>query len=156
MSAKNRLAFTKIYGTVIVYLIFMRVIIISGDQKIIQAMKKIDSSNGLQIIFYNKAKDPLDVVINATEVKSGLVVLDDDYLKPNSVKILKYLKKLDSNLATIFLTSDTSIQLGREITKIGTKYYAIKPITEIDLINLIKSIAQLRAKVNLFKTKQEK
>lgn len=133
----------------------MRVIIISDDQKIIQAMKKIDSSNGLQIIFYNKAKDPLDVVINATEVKSGLVVLDDDYLKPNSVKILKYLKKLDSNLATIFLTSDTSIQLGRDISKVGTKYYAIKPISENDLIKLIKSIARLRAKINLLKKKQE-
>lgn len=134
----------------------VRVLIISDDEFIIKAIKAAGADAGVQIKIYNKTNDPIEIVFDVMEKKPGVVVLDDDYLKPNSMKILKSVKKFDKNLATIFLTSDTSIQLGREITKIGTKYYAIKPITEIDLINLIKSIAQLRAKVNLFKTKQEK
>lgn len=134
----------------------VNVLIVSVDEFIVKAIKTAEPDIGLNINIYKKTNEPIELVFDVVEKKPGVVVLDDDYLKPNSIKILKSIKKFDKNLATIFLTSDTSIRLGREVTIVGTKYYGIKPITEIDLINLIKSIAQLRAKVNLFKTKQEK
>ncbi|MCB0749830.1 MAG: hypothetical protein KDC90_20415, partial [Ignavibacteriae bacterium] len=59
---------------------------------------------------------------------------------PNSVKILESIKKVNSKLAIIFITSDTSIELGRKINNIGVKYYLMKPISEDNLKEFVRSV----------------
>ena len=109
------------YGTLLVLVLLMKVNmqVISEDESIIQAIKAAKPDMELLINIYNKTSDPIDIVLYMMERKPGVVVLDDDYLKPYSAKILKSIKQFSNNIKIIFLTSDYSIDLGREISPFG-------------------------------------
>ena len=129
------------YGTVLALGLLMKVNVqvISVDESIIQAIKATEPDMELLINIYNKTSDPIDIVLYMMERKPGVVVLDDDYLKPYSAKILKSIKQISKNVKIIFLTSDNSVDLGREISQIGIYFYAIKPLTKDEILDLIKS-----------------
>lgn len=93
---------------------------------------------------YNKSYDPLDVISFVYSHSPALLFLDDDVLKPNSAKILKSIKQISKKIAIIFITSDNSINLGREITPIGVYFYGIKPISKDEILDLIKSVKEKR------------
>ena len=129
------------YGTVLVLVLLMKVNVqvISEDESIIQTIKAAELE--LLINICNNTSDPIEVVLCMMDRKPSVVVLDDDYLKPYSAKILKSIKQISENIKIIFLTSDNSVDLGREISQIGIYFYAIKPLTKDEILDLIKSVS---------------
>ena len=53
------------------------------------------------------------------------------------------LKKVNPGLKIIFFTSDSSLELGREISPLGVLYYGLKPISELEIKSLVESINKL-------------
>ena len=72
--------------------------------------------------------------------KPGLLILDDDSLEPNTVDVLRSIKKLCKNTSIVFFTSNDSVELGRQISPLGLLYYGIKPIVKKDFIDVLKAI----------------
>ncbi len=66
--------------------------------------------------------------------------MDDDFISPNSVRLLETLRKSHPKTAIIFITSNTSLELGRTINTIGVNFYLMKPFTENEFIVRIQSI----------------
>ena len=115
-------------------------LIISKDSSLTEALN--NTANIMQCEYYNfsNSTDPLDIASEIFSINPSLLILDDDFTLPNSAKLLESLKKVNSKLQIIFITSDTGLELGRKINKIGVKYYLIKPIEKSSLIEFIKSV----------------
>ena len=115
-------------------------LIISKDNSLTKALN--NTADIMQCEFYNfsNSTDSLDIASEIFSINPSLLIIDDDFTAPNSAKLLESIKKVNSKLQIIFITSDTGLELGRKINKIGVKYYLIKPIERESLNEFIKSI----------------
>lgn len=121
----------------------MRLLILSEDINLITGIEKLSKDNGDEIIKYTESLDPLDIMSSVCTLSPMVVFADDDYLKPNTAHILKSIKKVNKGIHVVFFTSDSSIELGREISPLGIHFYGIKPIPSSILTNLIDSLTNL-------------
>ena len=119
----------------------MQILLITEDSLLLSSLSDLSITELGEIKLYKKAYDPLEVISSVHAVSPTLLILDDDILKPNSAKILKSIKQISKNVEIIFLTSDNSVDLGREISPIGIYFYGIKPISKDEILNLIKSVS---------------
>lgn len=117
-----------------------KILFISTDQELSNSLEKFAGELGCGYENFNSSNDPLDIISEVLTANTSLLVLDDDFLNPESAKILESVKKVKSKLPVLFFTSNTSIQLGREINGIGVKFYLIKPVVEENLREFIKSV----------------
>lgn len=118
----------------------MQILAITEDISLLNSLTDLNISEIGKIKLYKKSYDPLEVISSVHSLSPTLLIFDDDILKPNSAKILKSIKQISKNVVIIFLTSDNSVDLGREISPMGVYYYGIKPISEREILNLIKSV----------------
>jgi len=124
----------------------MRTILVSNDNDLLSIVEKSGLDLKQQIKTYNESKDPLDVMSMVCEANPSLLILDDDFLAPNSVHFLKSIRKVNRSLDIIFCTSDTSIDLGKEVSQLGIQYYAIKPFDEGELQDSFKAVLETHKK----------
>lgn len=110
------------------------------------AQSKNEVSDYIQI--YSGAKNSLDILSSFVSTNASLIIIDDDYTSPHSVHLLESVRKVRKEQKIIFLTSDNSIGLGKDISSLGVQYYAIKPITGTELIDSIKSILKIETNLN--------
>lgn len=92
------------------------------------------------IVIYSQNNDPLEIMSDVCTLNPSILILDDDFTRSNSTQLLSSIKKVNKKLSIIFITSDDSIELGRQISPIGIQYYSIKPVLQNSLIDSIKSI----------------
>lgn len=118
----------------------MQILAITEDISLLNSLTDLNISEIGKIKLYKKSYDPLEVISSVHSLSPTLLIFDDDILKPNSAKILKSIKQISKNVVIIFFTSDNSVDLGREISPMGVYYYGIKPISEREILNLIKSV----------------
>jgi len=117
-----------------------KLLVISSDDEMVNSLNGFSGEIDCECIIYNHSNDPLDIVSEAISKNPTLLLLDDDFIAPNSAKVLESFKKLNPKLPIIFITSDLSIKLGRTINNIGVKFYLIKPIETENLKEFIKSV----------------
>jgi DNA-binding NarL/FixJ family response regulator len=91
-------------------------------------------------VLFNHNNDPLEVISQIFSTHPSILILDDDFLSPSTVRLLESVRKVDTKLPIIILTSNNRLELGRSINNIGVRYYLIKPISEEDLKEYIQSI----------------
>ena len=118
----------------------IKVLLISVDQTIKFFTEKNYSNPEYQFITFSSTTDPLDIMSQVCTVNPSILILDDDFINPNSIHLLKSIKKVNPKLSIIFITSNTSLKLGREINSIGVKFYLMKPISEENFKHFLKSV----------------
>ncbi len=128
----------------------MKIITISNDQSLIKLIDKPEVKGPNQLIVYNKSNDLLDVVSFIHTNYPSILIVDDDFLKPNSAHLLKNVKKLNPDLAIVFITSDTGIELGKEVSQVGIFFYGLKPLSENELEDSIRSISKLKTTITQY------
>lgn len=122
----------------------MKILVISKDQNLIDHIKETDMFSSEIITVYNESNDPLDVMSFAIQSHPSLMIIDDDFLKPVSARIISSIKNVLTKVSTIFVTSDESYELGREISPLGIQYYAVKPVDVNDMKDLIASLTKIK------------
>ncbi len=118
----------------------MQILLITEDSLLLSSISDLNITELGEIKLHERSYDPLEVISSVHSISPTLLILDDDILKPNSAKILKSIKQISKNVEIIFLTSDNSVDLGREISPIGVYFYGIKPISKDEILDLIKSV----------------
>ena len=121
----------------------MKLLLISIDPILSEIVEKAAKKNNFELIVINEKTDPLDVLSSICSMHPNLVILDDDLLQPHAGNILKSVKKVNKKVAIIFVTSNDSIELGREISNLGVQFYGLKPLSENELNDLLESIPNL-------------
>ena len=120
--------------------------LITKDQNLTQMVRTSSTVEGAELVFYNDTKDPLDVMSAICSQNPSLLLIDDDFLSPDTAHILRSVKKINPNIDLIFTTSDTSLDLGKEVSQLGIHYYAIKPLEVSELHDSLKSVMDLITK----------
>jgi two-component SAPR family response regulator len=122
----------------------MKILLISGDSNLIDNMFKTEVVPSENMVVFNESNDPLDVMSFIIHNHPSLMIIDDDYLRPVSGRIISSIKNILPKVSTIFITSDESYELGREISPLGLQYYAIKPVDVNDLKDVISSLTKVK------------
>ena len=124
----------------------MKILVVSNE--IIKSNLESLSINNEDLTFevISSIEKPMDVISSVLEFTPSILIIDDDLVSPDTFDVLKSIKNINKEIATIFITSNSSIDLGRKITPLGIQFYAIKPIENIELVDSIKSIINLKKK----------
>ena len=125
----------------------MKILIITDDAMLMKLGNSLNHVSDGQMIIYNSGANPLSVLAFVYENNPSLLIVDDDYLKPNSVQIIETIRKVHKNLVIVFTTSDHSLKLGKEVSQLGIHYYAIKPFDAKEFDDLINSISKAKTKL---------
>ncbi|MCF8241001.1 MAG: response regulator [Melioribacteraceae bacterium] len=118
----------------------MRVQLISNDPNLVELFNNQDVINKEYVIIKDKDPDALEILSTICTENPNLVILDDDFIKPKSCHLIRSIKKIRSNTLIVFLTGNSSLDLGREISQLGIEYYGIKPLQKEQVIDLLRSI----------------
>ena len=118
----------------------MEILLVSQDKHILDIPSDKISENVGHFKIYDQVKDPLEIISTVHSYCPTILILDDDMIKPNSSRILRSIRQITQNKVVIFLTSDNSIDLGREISPLGVYYYGIKPVSKETILDIIKSV----------------
>ena len=110
---------------------------------------------GNEISFIKEFSSPLELVSKLIAINPDLLVIDDDSTNPDSIEIIKSIKKINNEIAIVFITSNSSVEFGRKVSPLGIQYYAIKPIEKNDLLDSINSIQNLLRKKKTNRTSRE-
>ena len=122
----------------------MNIQIISNDTQVIDSLIKGENKISFPIITYKGSANSLDIIDFIFSGNPLLLVLDDDFTKPNTVKILKSIRNIKDTLKVVFLTSDNSLTLGKEISGLAIQYYGIKPLAHDELFLTINALLKNR------------
>ena len=122
----------------------MKILIISRDSNLIEKIKGTEMFSSENVVVFNESNDPLDVMSFAIHNHPSLMIVDDDFLRPISGRIISSIKNVLTKVSTIFVTSDESYELGREISPLGIQYYAVKPVDVNDMKELIASLTKIK------------
>ncbi|MFH1195989.1 MAG: hypothetical protein V1720_09765 [bacterium] len=124
----------------------MKILALTTDKQVIEYLSREEFLSEHKVHFSKENSNPLDILSEYCTVKPSLLILDNDLMQSSTLQILHSIKKIDKNVSTIFITSDSSIELGREITPSGVQFYGIKPLEEKEFFDAINSIIQMKLK----------
>lgn len=127
----------------IVQSIAMKILLISNDPQLIKMLQQHEVTEENELFILKETSDPLDVHSSVHRIYPSLLIIDDDFLKPNSARIIRSIKDINKNFKIIFVTSNEGLELGKEISQIGIHYYALKPVDEDELVQSFKSVIKL-------------
>lgn len=122
----------------------MKILLISNDTVLIEKFRNPDVVLGNLFTVYDRNNDLLDIMSFVLDNHPSVMIVDDDFLKPNSARIISSIKNALSKISIIFVTSDDSHSLGREISPLGIQYYALKPVDINDMKDLIASLSKIK------------
>ena len=125
----------------------VKIIIITSDLVLVKTADVVAEVYGAELIVNSNIIKPLDVVENIYETNPSLVILDDDLVGTESANLISTLNRIKKNLKIIFVTSDSSIELGKKISQLGVLFYFIKPVVQIELNELLSSINNSKNKI---------
>ncbi len=128
----------------------MKIVTVSNDKRLIELINKPEVKGNHQLVVYNETKDLLNVVSFIYMNHTSVLIADDDFLKPDSAHLLENLKKLNPKLAILFITSDPAIELGKKISQLGIFFYGLKPLSENELEESIRSITKIKTTITQY------
>jgi len=106
----------------------MRFMIITRDQDIIDALLFKEIPVECDFIVINEGITALELLSQVSIRNPNILLLDDDFLADQTVEFLKSIKSVRPDLEIIFLTADNSVEMGRNIIRLGVRHYEIKPL----------------------------
>jgi DNA-binding response OmpR family regulator len=124
----------------------MRILLISKDRLLQSIVKNFGEYSDSSTTVYNDDPKPIKVLSNFLSRQPSVIIVDDDYLKPNSVEILESIRNVNKKMKIIFASSDSSLELGKKVSQLGIYYYAIKPIDESEFKELLDSLLKPKSK----------
>jgi len=113
--------------------------LVSKDIKLIRMFRHIGKLLGVDAQTINPDADYCSIITQIISQNPIVLIFDGDYLDRKSIeKIFNALRKIQPEIDILFLTSDTSVEAGRDIFVLGVRYFATKPISEFELKEVIK------------------
>lgn len=118
----------------------MNILTISEDQKVLNIINTIKSNSSFNFTSKSQNLDELDVLTKVYASKPNILIFDDDSFNGRSKKMIANIAKTLKKVSIIFLTSNASVELGKEVSPFGISYYGIKPIEVKELEDTLNSL----------------
>ena len=124
----------------------MKVLVLSNDENLSDLItKEIDWDPDLKFVIRSESS-PIELLSLVCQERPVLLVFDDDLVRPDSAQVLRNIRKLHEDIKIIFVTSDSSLEIGRSVSQLGVQYYAIKPIEIDDFRDSVLAIISMTKK----------
>lgn len=89
---------------------------LAGGDNYLKAINDTVSARGETInIIFQEDLEPLKIVSNFLYEHPSILIIDDDYLFPNTLSVLDIICRFNKKTRIIFSTSSTSIKLGKQV-----------------------------------------
>lgn len=118
----------------------MNILTISEDQKVLNTINSIKRNSSFHFTTKSNNLDELDVLTKVYATKPNILIFDDDCFNGRSKKMISNIVKTLKKVSIIFLTSNASVELGKEISPFGISYYGIKPVEVKELEDTLNSL----------------
>lgn len=118
----------------------MKTVIISNDYKLIDSIKNLKVIPENQLGIYSENSDALEIMSHVCTEHPNTLIIDDDFTKPQSAHVLSAIRKVNNKVKIVFISSDSSVELGREVSQVGILYHAVKPVDKEEINELFNSI----------------
>ena len=118
----------------------MKTVVISNDNQLINIIKNLKVIPENQLGVYSDDPDALEIMSHVCTQHPNTLIIDDDFTKPQSAQVLSAIRKVNNNVKIVFISSDSSVELGREVSQVGILYHAVKPVDKEEFNDLIHSI----------------
>lgn len=128
----------------------MKIITVSNDNTLMELITRPDVIGNHQLVVYNESKDLLNMVSFIHINHASALIADDDLLKPESAHLLENLRKINPRLAILFITSDPATEPGKKISQPGIFFYRLKPLSENELEESIRSITKIKTTITQY------
>lgn len=127
----------------------MKILLISNDFSLQTIFDNYNNDPNICKQTISKFSEPFDVLTEFYSLNPSVIIVDDDFLKPKTEKIINAIRKFNKEVFIIFVTSDTSLELGKKIAPLGIYYYSIKPVIEKNFYELLQAINNTITKKHL-------
>ena len=118
----------------------MNILLITKDSELTSIVESFAQNSGNSTSCYCSEPVPIKVLSFFLTSLPSVVVVDDDFMTPNSVTLIESIRNVNQKTKIIFTTSDSSIELGKKVSQLGIYYYNIKPIDKSEFNELLDSI----------------
>ena len=118
----------------------MKTVIISNDNHLINIVKNLKIIPENQLAIYSENSDALEIMSHVCTLHPSILVIDDDFTKPQSAQVLNAIRKVNNTVKIVFISSDSSVELGRDVSQVGILYHAVKPVDKNEINDLFNSI----------------
>ena len=118
----------------------MKTMIISNDNELINIIKNLEVIPQNQLGIYSENPDALEIMSQVCTEHPNTLIIDDDFTKPESAHVLSAIRRVNDKVKIVFISSDSSVELGREVSPVGILYHAVKPVDQEESNDLINSI----------------
>ena len=93
-----------LFGIKIVKCLKMKILTLSVDTELIRLIDTYASDHKHQSIKFNTSKRPIDIVGYVYEQNPFLIIVDDDFVKPDAAVTISTIKKMKEKVKVIFST----------------------------------------------------
>lgn len=118
----------------------MNILLITEDSELTSIIENFVENSDNSTTIYNGEAIPIKVLSFFLNSQPSVVIVDDDFMAPNSVTLIESIRNVNQKTKIIFTTSDSSIELGKRVSQLGIYYYNIKPIDEGEFKELLESV----------------
>ncbi len=122
----------------------MRITVLSKDNDLYEPVFELPKKYTSSIDLYRESQNPIDVLTHVMLVKPSILVVDDEFTRPESVSLMKSIRKMMPDIYMVFITPSSSLELGRTISEIGIHFYMLKPVNYSMLQESILHIVKTR------------
>lgn len=120
----------------------MEILALTSDEQVINFLSSMNIQCNISLTVCSSLEDEIEGLSKIYSANPGVLILDDDFIKPNSLRYIQSLKKTKKKIKIIFLTSDNSVEFGRQIIGNEIAFYAIKPLEDDSIKEYIKSVSK--------------
>ena len=100
----------------------MKILLISNDKALQTILDNFGNLPNICKQTISKVSEPFDILTEFYSLNPSVIIVDDDFLKPNTEKIIEAIRKFNKEVIILFITSDTSLELGKKIAPLGLFY----------------------------------
>ena len=118
----------------------LKVILIDDEIVILQGLKKLIDWSKLELEIVGEAMDGLEGLSLIEEVRPDIVISDITMPNLNGIEMLKAINEKNYDLKTLFLSGYQEFIYVQEAIRYGAVDYLLKPVTEDNLIMVLKRI----------------
>ncbi len=133
----------------------MKIMLAGGDNYLRAIIEEVKANSESVTFFLHTDFEPLKILSDFLTVQPAILIIDDDHFSPNTFSILDSICRFNKKTRIIFTTSSTSIELGKKVSQLGIFYYAIKPINENEIVEILGTIINSNGKHKLQKSEGE-
>lgn len=121
----------------------MTILTVSEDAYLIECFAAAAEKFNVTFRVFGEESDVFQIYIQICRHVPSVLIIDDDYTRPDSHRLLQAVREPYPNMLFIFIASRFRMETVRSISPLGIHYFGMKPLSRHELYDLFTSMVQM-------------